>query len=240
MNGSHDRMRIGVIGAGAMGRLLARKLRQSGHAVCVAGSKGPEWLRALGRELDVSVGSPQQSVDESEVVVLAIPTKAVTALPARLFDGCARSTVVVDVGNYHPELRDGRIDAIERGMLDSEWTSAQIGRPVVKAFNSIVAESLSAKGVPRGTKLRIALPVAGDSAAAKACVLRLVDELGFDGVDAGELSDCWRQQTGAPAYCRDLEAPALREALAAADRSRIGQYRAEREAQLQRRMRSHE
>jgi predicted dinucleotide-binding enzyme len=148
----------------------------------------------------------------------------------------ARSVVVIDLGNYHPELRDGRIDAIERGMLDSQWVAEQIGHPVIKAFNNILAESLLERGVLRGTKGRIALPVAGDSSDAKAEVLRLVDDLGFDPVDGGVLDDSWRQQPGTPAYCRDLDAAALRLALAEADRSRIAEYRAEREAQLRRSM----
>lgn len=87
------------------------------------------------------------------------------------------SVVVIDIGNYHPELRDGRIDAIALGMPDSQWVAQQIGHPVIKALNNILAESLLEKGVPRGTKGRIALPVAGDSSDAKTLVLRLVDEI---------------------------------------------------------------
>jgi len=48
--------------------------------------------------------------------------------------------VVIDI--YHPELRDGRIDAIDRGMPDSQWVAQHIGRPVIKAFNNILAKSL--------------------------------------------------------------------------------------------------
>jgi predicted dinucleotide-binding enzyme len=92
---------------------------------------------------------------------------------------------VIDIGNYHPELRDGRINAIDRGMLDSQWVAEQVGHPVIKAFNNILADSLLNKGVPRGATGRIALPVAGDSSEAKAVVLRLVDDLGFDPVDSG-------------------------------------------------------
>jgi predicted dinucleotide-binding enzyme len=90
-------------------------------------------------------------------------------------------------------------------MLDSQWVAQQIERPVIKVFNNIFAKSLLEKGVPRGTPGRIALSVAGDSVDAKAAVLRLVDDLGFDPVDGGDLDDSWRQQPGTPAYCRDLE-----------------------------------
>jgi 8-hydroxy-5-deazaflavin:NADPH oxidoreductase len=80
----------------------------------------------------------------------------------------------------------------------------------------------------------MALPVAGDSADAKATVLRLVDDLGFDSVDGGLLANSWRQQPGTPAYLRDLGADALRRALAEADRSRVAAYRAEEEARIRR------
>jgi predicted dinucleotide-binding enzyme len=163
-----------------------------------------------------------------------MPTKAVADLPRTLFANVPGSVVLIDIGNYHPELRDGRIDAIERGMLDSQWVAQQIGRPVIKAFNNILAKSLLEKGVPAGTKGRIALSVAGDSLDAKAAVLRLVDDLGFDPIDGGDLDDSWRQQPGTPAYCQDLEAAALRRALAEADRSRIAEYRTEREASIRR------
>ena len=105
---------------------------------------------------------------------------------------------------------------------------------MIKAFNNVFAKSLLEKGVPRGTKGRIALPVAGDSLDARAAVLRLVDDLGFDPVDAGDLDNSWWQQPGTPAYCRDLEAAALRRALAEADRSRIAEYRAAQEARIRR------
>jgi predicted dinucleotide-binding enzyme len=119
-------------------------------------------------------------------------------------------------------------------MPESEWVARQIGRPVVKAFNNIFAQSLLEKGLPRGTRSRIALPVAGDPPDARARVLRLVDDLGFDPVDGGALDDSWRQQTGTPAYCRDLDAAALLRALAEADRSRLAEYRAEEEARIRR------
>jgi 8-hydroxy-5-deazaflavin:NADPH oxidoreductase len=227
-------MRIGVIGAGSMGRILARHLANLDHHVSIANSRGPESLTALAAEIDATPVSVLEAAKAGEIVIIAIPTKAVADLPRRLFANVPSSVVVIDIGNYHPELRDGRIDAIDRGILDSQWVAQQIGRPVIKAFNNILAKSLLEKGVPRGTKGRIALSVAGDSPDAKAAVLRLVDDLGFDPVDAGDLDESWRQQPGTPAYCRDLEAAALRRALAEADRSRIAEYRAEQEARIRR------
>ena len=225
-------MRFGVIGAGSMGVTIARHLVKLGHHVSIANSRGPESLTALEAEIGVTPVSVVDAAKAGEIVFVAIPTKAVVDLPRGLFANVAESVVVIDIANYHPELRDGRIDPIDRGMLDSQWVAQQIERPVIKAFNNIFAKSLLEKGVPRGTKGRIALSVAGDHFDAKAAVLRLVDDLGFDPVDGGDLDNSWRQQPGTPAYCRDLEAAALRRALAEADRSRIAEYRAEQEARI--------
>ena len=226
--------KFGIIGAGNMGGVLARHLAKLGHDVSIANSRGPESLAALAAEIGATPVSVVDAAKTAEIVILAIPTKAVPDLPQGLFANLPGSVVVIDIGNYHPELRDGQIDAIDRGMPDSQWVAQQIGHPVIKAFNNIFARSLLEKGVPRGTKGRIALSVYGDSSDAKAAVLRLVDDLGFDPVDGGVLDDSWRQQPGTPAYCRDLEAAALRRALAEADRSRIAEYRAEQEARIRR------
>ena len=227
-------MRIGFIGAGSIGGTLARHLAKLGHQVSIANSRAPKSLTALAAEIGATPVSIVDAAKSGEIVVIAIPTKAVADLPRGLFATLPSSVVVIDTGNYHPELRDGHIDAIDRGMLESQWVAQQIGRPVVKAFNNVFATSLLEKGVPRGTTGRIALSVFGDSLDAKAAVLRLVDDLGFDPVDGGDLGNSWRQQPGTPAYCRDLEATALRRALAEADRSRIAQYRADEEARIRR------
>jgi predicted dinucleotide-binding enzyme len=227
-------MNFGIIGAGSMGATLARHLAKLGHNVSIANSRGSESLAALAAEIGATPVSVADAAKSGEIVFLAIPTKAVADLPRDLFANVPDNVVVIDIGNYHPELRDGRIDAIDRGLLDSQWVAQQIGRPVIKAFNNIFHKSLLEKGVPRGTAGRLALPVAGDSLNARAAVLRLVDDLGFDPLDVGDLTNSWRQQPGTPAYCKDLEAPALRRALAEADGSRVAEYRADEEARIRR------
>jgi predicted dinucleotide-binding enzyme len=223
-------MKISVIGAGNIGRTLARHLAKLGHRVSIANSRGPETLAALGNELGAKPVSVVEAAEASDVVIVSIPQKAIVDLPPGLFARVSRGVVVIDTGNYYPELRDGRIEAIEGGMLDSQWVEQQLGRPVIKAFNSIYAKSLLEKGSPKGASPRIALPVAGDLPSARSTALGLVDELGFEPIDGGALADSWRQQPGTPAYCQDLDASALQRALALADRNRVAAYRAEQEA----------
>jgi predicted dinucleotide-binding enzyme len=223
-------MQIGIIGSGNIGGTLARHLARLGHQVSIANSRGPQSLAALAKETGAKPVTVAEAVRAGDVVIVSIPEKNIPDLARGLFARVPDSVVVVDTGNYYPELRDGRIEAIDRGTLDSRWVEQQLGRPVIKAFNNIYARSLLEKGKPRGTPGRIALPVAGDSKEARDAVLRLVDEIGFDPVDNGGLDDSWRQQPGTPAYCRDLEIGALKRALAQAERSRLTEYRAAAEA----------
>ena len=143
-------MRIGVIGAGMIGGTLARHLAKLRHQVSIANSRGPGSLTALAAEIGATPVSVVDAANAGEVVIVSIPQKAVPDLPRGLFANVPDSVIVVDTGNYYPELRDGRIDAIERGMLDSQWVAQQLGRPVIKAFNSIYAKSLLEKGRSSG------------------------------------------------------------------------------------------
>jgi predicted dinucleotide-binding enzyme len=162
---------------------------------------------------------------DKDVVVVTIPERNVPDLPDDLFAGTG-DVVVVDTGNYYPQQRDGRVDAIDDGMVESRWVEKQLGRPVIKAFNNIYADHLRDYGRPAGTPGRIALPVAGDDESAKAVVMRLIDELGFDAVDAGSLDQSWRQQPGTPVYTADLDADGVRRALSEASPKRSPQWRA--------------
>lgn len=217
-------MKIGIIGAGMIGGTLARRLVNLGHEVAIANSRGPDTIRELAADAGATAVTAAEAARRGEIVIVTIPQRAVADLPKDLFAGVPDDVVVIDTGNYYPS-RDGSIPALEEGQPESAWVAGQLGRPVVKAFNNIYFQSLLEKGTPKGTAGRIALPVAGDSPEARAKVLRLVDELRFDPVDAGSLDESWRQQPGSPCYTQDLDAPRLQEALAAADRSRVPEYR---------------
>lgn len=217
-------MKIGIIGAGNIGGTLARRFSELGHEVVVANSRGPESLRDVAAETGAMPVTAEQAARGGDVVVVTIPEKKIEGLPRDLFAGVPANVVVIDTGNYYPRQRDGRIEEIEAGMPESVWVSKQLGRPVIKAFNDIYAEHLGNLGKPKGTPKRIALPVAGDDQRAKAVVMQLVDDLGFDPVDTGTLAESWRQQPGTPVYAEDFDAQGVRDALARATKERSPEF----------------
>ena len=217
-------MKIGIIGAGNIGGTLARRFTEVGHEVFLANSRGPETLAGLAAETGAKPVTAEQAARSGDVVVVTIPEGKIERLPSDLFAGVPDSVVVIDTGNYYPRQRDGRIEAIEAGTPESVWVAKQLGRPVIKAFNNIYADHLGNMGKPRGTPGRIALPVAGDDERAKAVVMTLVDELGFDPVDTGTLDESWRQQPATPVYAEDLDARGVRDALARASKQRSPEF----------------
>ena len=208
-------MRIGIIGSGNIGGNLTRRLAELGHDVAVANSRGPASLRGLADETGATAATVDEAVRGAELVIVAIPLKAVPDLPV---DGLAGHTVI-DAGNYYP-ARDGQIAEIESGTTSSRWVAQHLrGAHVVKAFNTMYASYLLERPLPAGADGRIALPVAGDDGPAKAGVLQLVDDLGFDPVDAGTLDDSWRQEPGTPVYGAATDIEGVEEAIASASRA---------------------
>jgi 8-hydroxy-5-deazaflavin:NADPH oxidoreductase len=195
-------MKIGIIGAGNIGSALALHFRRLRHTVLIANSRGPETLSQLALKTGATPVAISEAARQVDLLVITIPMKSVPSLPKDLLSDLPSSSPIIDTGNYYP-LRDGLIPEIANGMVESAWTSRVLGRPVIKAFNSIVADSLLHKGLPAGSKGRIALPVSGDDLESKQLVIALLDQMGFDAVDAGPLSESWRYQPGTPAYCPD-------------------------------------
>ena len=218
-------MRIGIIGAGNMGATLAAQLTRLGHQVAIANSRGPRTLAGVAAQTGATPVPITDVTRNVDVVIVAIPEKNIPELPAGLLAALPGDTVVIDAGNYVPDLRDGHIDAIDAGLPESQWVQSQLRHPVVKAFNTIGPASLASLGKPAGAAGRTVIPVAGDDPAAKAVVLELADQLGFDGLDAGPLAESWRQQPGTPIYTTDLPLDAARQALADATPEQTASWR---------------
>jgi 8-hydroxy-5-deazaflavin:NADPH oxidoreductase len=216
-------MKIGIIGAGNIGSTLARKLAADGHEIKIANSKGPDSIRDLARDVGAAAVAKEDAVRDVEVVILSIPFSKYPDLAQLLVDVPA-DVIVVDTSNYYP-FRDGAISEVEDGKPESVWVSEQINRPVTKAWNAVLAETLAQKGKQAANVGRIAIPVAGDDPKAKSVVMQLVEATGFEAVDSGDLLSSWRQQPGTPAYCTELTADQLKAALSSADRSRAADNR---------------
>jgi 8-hydroxy-5-deazaflavin:NADPH oxidoreductase len=203
-------MKMGIIGSGEMGSLLASKFIKLGHEVSIANSRGPASLKLLAGEIGAKAATVEEVTKNKEVIIVSIPEKNVQHLPKNLFEQMPGNVVVIDTGNYYPNIRDGAIPELDQSGIDSLWVQEQLGRPVVKAFNSILATSLKDLGRSKGKKNRIALAVSGDNTRAKEAVFKLVDELGFDSFDIGTIVQSWKQQPGTSVYCRDVNLEELK------------------------------
>jgi predicted dinucleotide-binding enzyme len=208
---------VGIIGAGHIGSQVARLSISCGYPVVIGNSRGPETLAELVAELGprARAATAEDVAMSGDLVVVSIPLKNYRDVAAVPLAG----KVVIDTNNYYPQ-RDGHI--VE---LDNESaTTAELLQPhlpnsnVVKAFNHIYAAELTTHGQPAGSENRRALVIAGDDAAAKAVVTKLLDEFGFDAVDAGPLKEGWRIQRDTPGYGPRRTAEELRKDLAAAKR----------------------
>jgi 8-hydroxy-5-deazaflavin:NADPH oxidoreductase len=208
---------IGIIGAGHIGSQLARLAVANGYHVVLSNSRGPETLSALVSALGPSAraGTVLDAARAGDIVVVTIPLKNYRTVPVEPL----AAKIVVDTNNYYPQ-RDGHIAELDNeSTTTSELLQAHLPTSkVVKAFNHIYAAALTTDGQPSGTKNRRALVIAGDDRDAKTTVARLLDQFGFDAVDAGPLKEGWRIQRDTPGYGPRRTAEELRKDLAAARR----------------------
>ncbi|MEB6336151.1 MULTISPECIES: NADPH-dependent F420 reductase [Serratia] len=216
-------MNISIIGAGSIGATLASKLSACGHHVKLANSRGPATIVDIARQANAVAVSREEAVSDAEVIILAIPFANHTDVATWLSNAPAGVTII-DTSNYYP-FRDGAIAEIEQGKPEGVWASEQLGRPLIKAWNAVLAATLADKGLPDGAAERIAIPVAGDDENAKSIAMALVSDTGFEPVDAGQLAESWRQQPGTPAYCTELSPAELKAALQHADKARAAKNR---------------
>jgi len=207
-------MRIGIIGAGHIGGTLARHFVDHGHEVAVSNARGPETLTGLVEEL----GGGAQAMRAAEaarfgdVVVVSVPFGRYRQVPSEGFAG----KVVIDTNNYYPQ-RDGHFKELDSDRTtSSELLQAHLaGAHVVKAFNAILWTRLRDDGRPAANGGRVGIPISGDDERAKRTVAALIDQIGFDAVDAGNLAEGGRKhQPGSPAYTEGLQTGELRNRLA--------------------------
>jgi predicted dinucleotide-binding enzyme len=212
-------MKIGIIGAGLIGKTLAQKLSNKGHQILIVNSRGPHTIEFADDE-GIKAVELVETAKNVDAVIVTIPFGKVVDLPQDLFSGLHQDVPVIETMNYFP-ARDGIIEEIENGKAHSVWVQEQLGRSVVKAFNNIVAHSFAKFGQASGTRGRIALTVAGDDESQKNIAKKLIDETGFDSYDTGSIAESWRQQPGSPVYCTDLNIEEMKNALARADKKTI-------------------
>lgn len=208
-------MKIGILGAGFLGRAMATLAQRHGHEVMISNSRDPRALISTAAVLGCALGTALEAAKFGDVVVVTVPFSSIDALPVAALDG----KVVIDTCNYYPD-RDGRIEALDsRSTTTSQMLAAALpGAKVVKAFNAILAKDLETDGKPADAPSRRALPFAGDDERARHVVRGLIDQFGFDPVDAGALADSWRFERAKPVYCIALDRAGIVEGLAAAQR----------------------
>ena len=190
---------VGIIGSGMIGGTVARLSVAAGYQVVVSNSRGPETLQELVAELGplATAATAEQAAEAGDLVVVSVPVKAFAEIAAKPLAG----KPVLDTGNYYPQ-RDGNHEELDTGALTSSGLLQRYlpEAHVVKVFNNIYFKHLQSLARPSGAEDRTALPIAGDDRDAKAAVTAYLDSIGYDAVDAGPVTESWRQEPGTPAY----------------------------------------
>ncbi len=217
-------MKIGIIGTGAIGSTIAQKLAKAGHEVKVTNTDEPQKLAEKAKQLGAIPSTIGDMLKDVAVIIVSVPTTAIPELDKGLFNDLPKNVIIVDTSNYYP-FRDGEIADLKNGKVESVWVSEQLGRPVIKAFNNLLAHTLEHGGKSESKQDRIAMVISGDDENAKKIVSQLINDVGFETVNAGALSDSWRHQPGTPAYCTELNAEELKQALKAGNKKDAGNLR---------------
>jgi predicted dinucleotide-binding enzyme len=191
--------RLGIVGAGKAGTAFARAAVAGGYDVAISGSGSAERIELIVEVLAPGARalSTEEVVRYAGLIVLAIPMHRFRELRRDLFAG----KILVDAMNYWDEI-DGVDEQFETApagtsMLVQEWFSSA---RVVKSLNHLGYFKFEKSRRPRGTPGRVGMAAAGNDPAAVAEVLQLIDTLGFDAVDAGNLEAGLALQPGGPIF----------------------------------------
>lgn len=221
--GKHG-LRVGILGAGNIGGVLANRLSAAGYNVKVANSRGPETIPPNVLATGARAVTKEDAIKDVDVLIVSIRLNYLPELAPLLIE-VPETTTVIDTSGYYPQF-NGKIDALENGQVEALWIVELFGgRPIAKAWNAVGQHTFATKGKSSGCAGRIALPFAADRESDRKITEQLLDASGFDAVYAGTLAESWRIQPGSPAYCTDLTREEMPDALAAAERERLHKRR---------------
>ncbi|TDM02205.1 NADPH-dependent F420 reductase [Macrococcus carouselicus] len=206
-------MNIGIIGAGPIGTTLSQHLFNTGHDVKIADARSIKKLE--GKDFKGKAVTFEEVIQNIDVLIISLPFHVVPTIKEKLSQ-LDDNTIIVDTTNYYP-FRDGNIQPIEDGKVESVWIAEQIEKPVIKAFNNLLARTLQTITSADGSKM--AMAISGDNQSHKDVIAEMINAIGIDVVDNGDLNNSWRHQPGSPAYCTELNKSQLERALQLADKA---------------------
>lgn len=203
--------KIGIIGAGFIGQACAKLFLQAGYQVMISNSRDKKTLYSVASQLGCQIGNQQEAIAFSDMILVAIPLANYQQLPADLLSG----KIIIDTMNYYPD-RDGNFQQLDNHQITtSELIAQHLNQSkIVKAFNAILAKDIVKDAKPNDKANRRALPVAGNDMTSKQQIFNLLEHIGYDYVDVGNLAQSWRFERAKPAYCVYLNRSQLIDALA--------------------------
>lgn len=193
-------MKIGIIGSGMIGGTFGKLWEQAGHEVMFS-SRHPEELETMAKDIGASAGNVEEACEWGDLVLLAVPFKAVEEL-GKEHDHQLKGKILIDASNPYPQ-RDGKIaqEVVDNPNLSSsEVTQKNFNDAImVKAFNATYYKIFLSEAFKEGDG-RLAVPVAGDNADAKATVKSLIEDIGMAPVDFGALKNGKKFEPDTPPY----------------------------------------